>query len=84
MLCMQNKQEQVHIRLTSALEVRKEKNLKVLESIVETVVICGRQNIPLRMGGGAGGAGGARAPPTLEAKRKNRNLPFVQNLICYL
>ena len=48
MLCIENKREQVHVKLTSALKVRREKNLALLESIVETVFSCLRQNISLR------------------------------------
>ena len=45
---MENKQAPVHLQVVAALQERAAKNSKILETIVETVLLCGRQNIPLR------------------------------------
>ncbi|XP_069104128.1 52 kDa repressor of the inhibitor of the protein kinase-like [Argopecten irradians] len=46
--CKEDKQVPIHHQIDAALEARKERNMKVLETIVETVLFCGRQNISLR------------------------------------
>lgn len=46
--CMENKQVPVPHLIDAALEERKQKNMRILETIVDTVLFCGRQNIALR------------------------------------
>ena len=45
---MENKQAPVHLQVAAALQEWAAKNSKILETIIETVLLCGRQNIPLR------------------------------------
>ena len=45
---MKHEKKSVDVALSSALEQRKATNMKILETIVQTVVLCGRQNIALR------------------------------------
>ena len=46
--CCNNQQDNVSVALNKALQERKTKNMKILETIVDTVLLCGRQNFSLR------------------------------------
>lgn len=45
---MTNKQAPINVQMDFATKERVEKNTKIMETIVETVLLCGRQNIALR------------------------------------
>ena len=47
MKVMGKKQDPVHLQLVKALKERIEKNGRILETIIETILLCGRQNIAL-------------------------------------
>ena len=45
---MENKQPSVNMRLVTVLRDRTEKNVRILQAIIETIIFCGRQNIALK------------------------------------
>lgn len=45
---MENSSKSVDVALNTALDERKQKNAKILKTIVDTVILCGRQNLPFR------------------------------------
>ena len=45
---MENKQPSVNMHLVTVLRDRTEKNVLILQAIIETIIFCGRQNIALK------------------------------------
>lgn len=48
LVVMENTSKSVNVALNSGLEQRKHKNGNILKTIVETVILCGRQNLAFR------------------------------------
>ena len=48
MSVMSGKESGVNVQVDSVIKQRKEKNMKVMETLVETVILCGQQNCALR------------------------------------